>query len=124
MRGKFAQFAMLASALVAAGCTATMTSAAKAPQGICRIAPGSKLSAELNGALCKEVKRAVAAAIPRTPFTVEVTATSSSRLAAEMTVNGRVLPKQNFAVMDNQIDQDSIRRFAQSLSEIAKASKR
>ena len=124
MRGKFAQFAMLASAFVAAGCTATMTSAAKSPQGTCRIAPGSKLSAELNGALCTEVKRAVAEAIPGTPFSVEVTAMSSSRLAAEMTVNGRALPKQNFAVMDNKIDRNSIRRFAQSLGEIAKASKR
>ena len=101
-----------------------MTSAAKAPQGTCRIAQGSKLPADLNGALCKEVERAVAEAIPGTPFSVEVTAMSSSRLAAEMTVNGRALPKQNFAVMDNQIDRSSIRRFAQSLSEIAKASNR
>ena len=124
MRAKFAKFATLASAFVAAGCTATMTSAAKAPQGTCRIASGSKLSADLNGALCKEVEHALAEAIPGTPFSVELTAMSSSRLAAEMTVNGRVLPKQNFAVMDNQIDLNSIRRFAQSLGEIAKASRR
>ena len=124
MRGRIARFAVLASAFVAAGCAATMTSAAKAPPGTCRIAPGSKLPADLNGALCKEVERAVAEAIPGTPFSVEVTAMSSSRLAAEMTVNGRALPKQNFAVMDNQIDRSSIRRFAQSLSEIAKASNR
>ena len=124
MRGRIAHFAVLASAFVAAGCTSTMTSAAKAPQGTCRIAQGSKLPADLNGALCKEVERAVAEAIPGTPFSVDVTAMSSSRLAAEMTVNGRALPKQNFAVMDNQIDRSSIRRFAQSLSEIAKASNR
>ena len=123
MRGKFTQFAALAGAFVAAGCAATMTSAAKAPQGICRIAPGSKLSADLNGALCQEVKRAMAEAIPGTPFSVEVTAISPSRLAAEMTVNGKSLPQQNFAVMDNRIDRNSIRRFAQSLGEIAKASK-
>jgi hypothetical protein len=124
MREKFAQFAMLSSALVAAGCTATMTSAAKAPPGSCSVAPGSKLSAELNGMLCDEVKRAVAGAIPGTPFSVEVTAMSTSRLAADMKVNGKALPQQNFAVMDSQIDRNSIRRFAQSLGEIAKAAKR
>ena len=65
----------------------------------------------------------MAEAVPGTPFSVEVTAISPSRLAAEMTVNGKSLPQQNFAVMDNRIDRNSIRRFAHSLGEIAKASK-
>ena len=90
----------------------------------CRVTAGSKLSADLNTAICSEVKRAVAAAIPNTPFSVEVTAMSTSRLAADMKVNGKALPQQNFAVMDSQIDRNSIRRFAQSLGEIAKAAKR
>ena len=92
--------------------------------GQCHVTPGSKLSAELNAALCAEVKQAVSAAVPGTAFDAKVTVVSKSRLKADLSVNGTTLPQQNFAVMDNQIDLNSIRCFAQSLGEIAKASKR
>jgi hypothetical protein len=40
-------------------------------------------------------------------------------------VNGRELPKQNFAVMDRQLDRASIARFAAAVAaEAAKASAR
>ena len=96
----------------------------KAPAGECRVDEGSKLSADLNKALCVEVKRALAAAVPGSRFLVEVTASSRSRLAARVTLDGKVLPTQNFAVMDAQLNLDSIKRFARALGEAAKAAKR
>lgn len=41
-----------------------------------------------------------------------------------LVVNGRTLPDQNFAVMDRELNQDSIRRFAGALAtEVAKIAK-
>ena len=124
MRGGIRQFAMLASAFAAAGCGATVTSAAKTPQGTCRIAAGSKLSADLNRTLCLEVKQAIADAVPGARFDAEVKVLSPARLAAKLVVNGKSLPEQNFAIMDANLGEDSIRRFARSLGEAAKAASR
>ena len=101
-----------------------MDSGDRSAIGICRVADGSKLPAALNEAICAEVRHAIASAVPGSPFVVEVTAMSPSRLAARITVAGKALPKQNFAVMDNQLDRGSIRRFAQSLGEVARTAKR
>ena len=123
MRGRIGHFGIALGAIVACG-NATAVTAAKAPVGQCRVTAGSKLSADLNKAICTEVKRAVAEAVPGSRFLVEVTASSSSRLAARLTLDGKVLPTQNFAVMDTRLSLDSIKRFARSLGEVAKASKR
>ena len=94
------------------------------PIGQCRVTAGSKLSADMNKALCSEVKRAIGEAVPGSRFEAEVTVVSPTRLAAKLVVNGKALPKQNFAVMDSRIELDSIRQFARSLGELAKSSKR
>ena len=101
-----------------------MDSGDRAAIGTCRVANGSKLPAELNAEICVEVRRAIANAVPGTPFAIEVTATSPSRLEAQVNLDGQVLPTQNFAVMDAQLDRESIRRFAQSLGEVARTAKR
>jgi hypothetical protein len=115
---------MLVGAVLASGDIATMTAAAKAPGGSCRVVAGSKLSADMNKALCVEVTRAIAEAIPGTRFDAEVKVVSSSRLAAKLVVDGKALPQQNFAVMDNRLELDSIRRFARSLGELARGASR
>ena len=101
-----------------------MSSRQKAPLGQCRVAAGAKLSADLNTVLCSEVTRAIAEAVPGSRFDAEVTVVSTSRLSARLTVDGKVLPNQNFAVMDSKLELESIRQFARSLGEVAKASKR
>lgn len=98
--------------------------AEKPPTGECRVIAGSKLSKALDSALCAEVKGAIATVAPSSSFFVEVTAMSPSRLAAQVTLDGQVLPTQNFAVMDAQLDRESIRRFAQSLGEVVRSAKR
>ena len=92
--------------------------------GTCRVADGSKLSAAMNEAICAEVRHAIASAAPGTSYSIEVTVMSSSRLTAQLTLDGQVVPIQNFAVMDAQLDRQSIRRFAQSLGEVARTAKR
>ena len=74
MRGRIGHLGIAIAALVACGNAASVTAANKAPAGQCRVASGSKLSAELNKALCTEVKQAIARAVPRSRFLVEVTA--------------------------------------------------
>jgi hypothetical protein len=57
-------------------------------------------------------------------FTADVKVVSSSMLAANLVVNGRALPEQKFAVMDRELGQSSINRFASSLAaEVAKAAR-
>jgi len=93
----------------------------------CRVVAGEKMLAASGGvsALCAEIERAIAAAAPKTRYAVDVRALSASRLAALLTVNGRKLPEQHFAVMDRELDAASIREFAESLAEeVAIAAKR
>ena len=67
----------------------------------------------------------MAAAAPNVSYTAQIDVISSSRLAATLVVNGLELPKQNFAVMDHNLDRASIARFAAAVAaEAAKASKR
>jgi hypothetical protein len=55
-------------------------------------------------------------------YRAEVRALSASRLSATLTVNGRVLPEQNFARMDRELDRPAFERFAEALAEqVAKA---
>ena len=111
-------------ALLASGSTTAMAAKDKASLGQCHLATGSKLSADLSTAVCAEIQDALAKAVPGSRFSVEVTAMSRSRLAAELTLNDKILPRQNFAVMDSEIDRRSIRVFAKSLAELARAERR
>ena len=122
MRGRASSLVLLLGALGSSALA--MSPRHQAPVGQCRVTAGSKLSADLNKALCSEVKRAIAEAVPGSRFDAELTVVSSSRLAARLTVNGKALPKQNFAIMDSHLELDSIRQFARSLGAVAKTSKR
>lgn len=124
MRGGIAHLIGAFAAMIATGNGMASTANNKLPPGECRVVGGSKLSPDLNKALCAEVTRAVAAAAPGSRFSVEVTAISPSRLAADIAIDGKALPQQNFAVMDAELDLASIRQFAQSLGEIARGAKR
>ena len=124
MRGRIAHLGIAVSAMLAGGSATAMAATSKASLGQCRITAGSKLPADLNKALCDEVKREIAKAVPGSRFDAELTVVSTSRLAAKLIVDGKALPQQNFAVMDRQLSIDSIHRFARSLGEVAKASKR
>jgi len=111
--------------LLAAGLPAT--AGAMSTHGSCRIVAGEKLLANPGGAsaLCKEIERAITAAAPKVQYAAEVRALSYSRLTANLTVDGRKLPEQHFAVMDRNLDAGSIRQFAESLAEeVKRAAKR
>ena len=100
--------------------------ARREPHHRCEIADAAKLPRALGGAqaICSEIERAVAAAAPTARYSASVRVLSSSRLSAVLVVNGRTLPDQNFAVMDRELNQDSIRRFADALAtEVAKSAK-
>ena len=85
--------------------------------GQCRVAHGGKLAASVGAdAICAEVERAISAEAPTVRYDAEITVLSPSRLAARLVVEGRLLPVQNFAVMDANLHEDSIRRFARSLA--------
>jgi len=91
----------------------------------CRIVAAEKLPSAIGKSLiCDEIARAMAQNAPKARYTVEVKVLSASRLFATMTVNGRILPEQNFATSDRELGAEPIRRFAEALaSEVAKAAK-
>ena len=123
MRAAALSFILLLGALGSSGIA--MKPHHEATVGQCRITAGSKLPADTIQALCSEVKRAIEKAAPGVRFDAEVKALSASRLSAMLTVNGRKLPEQHFAVMDSNLDAASVRRFAESLAEeVATAAKR
>ena len=122
MRGSLSSFVLLLSAWGSS--VVAMSPRDPDALGNCRVTAGSKLSTAMNDALCAEVKRAIADAVPGSHFDAEIVVVSRSRLAAQITLNGAALPKQNFAVMDADLDRESIRRFAQSLGDVARAAKR
>jgi hypothetical protein len=96
------------------------------PVNRCRVVSGEKLLASSGGAraLCAEIERAIAAAVPTAKYTAEVKALSSTRLAATLIVDGRMLPVQNFAVMDDTLKPASMKRFADSIArEVVAATK-
>jgi hypothetical protein len=124
MRGKFAPFMVV----LAAGGIPWSTSAVSAPgqqtQHHCRVIGGDKLPADSGGAdaVCSAIQRAVAERSPAVNFSAEVKVVTPSMLTANLTVNGRTLPEQKFAIMDRELNRGAIERFAQSLAmEVAKA---
>lgn len=101
-----------------------MTTSGKRSASSCLVIGGEKLSTVSGGgaALCATVERTIAIAAPNAHYTAEVRVLSPSRLKTRLVVNGRALPEQNFAVMDRDLNPQSIERFAQSLAiEVAKA---
>lgn len=102
-----------------------MTSGA-GPTPHCHVVNGGKLPAESGGAtaLCSAIEQAIAARSLGTSFSAEVRVLSSSRLAATVTANGKVLPEQSFASMDRDLNAGSFERFAAALAEqVAKATR-
>lgn len=93
--------------------------------GKCRVIEESKLPAAIApDALCSEIERAIAMNAPSVRHSVEIRVLSRSRLAATLTVEGRMLPVQNFAVMDANLGEASVKRFAASLAAlVAEAAK-
>jgi hypothetical protein len=103
-----------------------MTSANPNQNSHCRVVNAEKLPAATGGpaALCDAVEHAVSVQAPGARYTAEVKVVSGSRLATTLTVNGRTLPEQRFAVMDRTLSASSIQHFADALAaEVAKASK-
>ena len=92
----------------------------------CRVVAGEKYLGASGGAtLCREIEREIAVEAPSARYTVEIKALSPTRLGAVLVVNGRALPEHKFAVMDADLDLDSMKRFARSLAaDVAKAVKK
>jgi hypothetical protein len=125
MRGIFAVVC-----LFIAGC-ASASSGAVTPEpngsARCRIVEGEKyLKSPIgSGMICREIERAIEAQAFGARISAEVRATSPSRLAATLIVNGKTLPEHKFVVMDSNLTPASVQRFARSLAlAAAEAAKR
>jgi hypothetical protein len=122
MRGQFLGWIIGAGATLAAANADAMTMSTSHSDGQCRVLGGDKLPSEMSADICAAVKRAAAAKAPGVSYSAEVQVLSRSRLNASLVVNGRVLPLQNFAVMDRNLNGLAIQHFAEGLAtEIAKA---
>lgn len=116
MRGGVGIYAFLIAAAFAANGAGAMS---RTGPSACRVVGGEKLSAGLDeAAICSAVERAIAARAPTADYSVEVSALSQTRLTAKLVVNGKVLPVQNFAVMDRSLSAWSIKNFAESLANV------
>lgn len=127
MRGRIGLLVILAAAAVVPCVGEPMTGAKQPRPGNCQVVNGENLPTASGGsrAICDEVERAIASRTPAVHYSAEVRVLSSSRLATTLVVNGRTLPEQKFAIMDSELSQAAIERFAQSLaSEVAKAARR
>jgi hypothetical protein len=84
----------------------------------CKVIGAATLPPGAGGeeALCRAVEQAVADAAPGLRYSAEVRVASPSKLSATITVDGRALPEQTFAVMDRTLNPASIHRFAQALA--------
>lgn len=92
----------------------------------CRVVASEKLPAASGGpdAICSAIEKAVAGAAPNVRFSAEVTVLTPSMLSTSLHVEGRSLPEQKFAVMDRELNEASIRRFANSIAAtVARAAK-
>jgi hypothetical protein len=116
MRGGFAAFVFLLSVL--GSTSAGAMNVGSRPNGRCQVAGGEKLPSSVGGntAVCAEIERAVAAAVPNAHYHVAVEVVSKSRLSASLVVNGHALPEHHFAIMDSELDAGAIQRFAESLA--------
>lgn len=116
MRGRIAALVMFIGAF-RSGLLA-MNIRAPVPARHCVVAGAEKFGLGSIGSagICSEVERAIAAQAPMVHYDAEIKVLSRSRLAATLTVNGRTLPVQNFAVMDGKLGTASIARFASALA--------
>jgi len=92
----------------------------------CRVLAGEKLPAASGGpdAICSAIEKAVASVAPNIRFSAEVTVLTPSMLSTSLLVDGRALPEQKFAVMDRELNEASIERFANSIAAtVAQASR-
>lgn len=123
MRGGIAAigiFALLAPAMAPA-----MSAPAHQRFGQCELVGGERLAALPGGGagLCTEIERAIKQRAPSASYHIVINVLTSSRLSAVPVVNGKSLPAQNFAVMDGELSQDSVKRFAAAIGEaVLKAS--
>lgn len=118
----------LVAGTVAASATGAyaMSAPDRERQARCSVTGSEKLPAEVGGAdaICTAIERALAAKAPDIHYVVEVRVRSASMLAATLIAGGRKLPDQNFAVMDRNLNRESIERFAQAIADaLTKASK-
>jgi hypothetical protein len=94
----------------------------------CVVEHGDRLPPETGGAaaLCAAIMKAAGERAGRLPATVDVRVLSPSSLSATVKLaDGRVLPEQNMAVSDRQLNRQSIDRFAAAIAaDIAKAGQR
>ena len=126
MRGRFATLVFVVAAGAFSAPAAAMSAADQQPRH-CRVIAGDKLPAATGGAkaLCAAVERAVRELAPNARYRAEVKVLTPSSLATSLVVNGRALPERRFAVMDRELGEGSIRRFANSIAaEVAKAANR
>jgi len=94
----------------------------------CHVVGGDKLPAAAgNGrALCATVEAAAATNAPGKAGNIEVQVLSASSLAATIrTPDGRTLPEQRMATMDQTLTKTSIQRFARAIAaELARTGRR
>ena len=120
MRGTIATIITI---LVATGMVPTAADAMSAgrEQSHCHVIDGNKLPSASGGeaALCAAVKRAFSSRVPGIAYHAEIRVVSASRLAGNVTVNGRRLPERKFASMDRPLAKSSFDRFAAALAQQA-----
>src|SRR5438270_3513020 len=116
MRGGFALLVFVAG-LASIGCS-PLSARVNEPLGRCELVGGEKLAiaSGRGGAICAEVERAIAVVAPGVSYSAKIKLLSRSRLAATLVVNGRTLPGQNFALMDGNLSEGSIKHFARALA--------
>lgn len=116
MRGKIIQYAGVLALIAASQDAWAMSSGGRAE---CTVTGGKALPADSGGkdALCRAIKRAVAAKAPGVGFKVDVRVLSKSTLAAVIvTDDGRKVPEMRHQVMDAQLTGKSFERFADALA--------
>ncbi len=98
-----------------------MTKATHAAQRHCEVVGGEKLLARAGGAtgLCARVESAILKQAPAANVRALIKVLPRSRFSAALVVNGQALPDQNFAVMDGEVNEGALERFAQSLGAAA-----
>lgn len=126
MWGEWATSILVAAAGLAPANALAVSAPGPHEQHPCTVVGAEKLPVEAGGAeaICAAIVHAVAVRAPNVHFTAEVKVLKPSMLATRLTVNGRALAEQRFAVMDSNLSTSSIERFAQSIAAaVAKAVK-
>ena len=116
MRGGIAAIVLMGG--VASSGAWALSPPAQAKASRCTVVGDDKLTRSLGGssAVCREIERAIAARAPGARYSAQIRVLSRSRLAAQLVVDGRSLPVQNFAVMDGNLNARAISHFADALA--------